>query len=139
MVRETYLRFPQISRMESFATIVNTLHLLTMTTNSGPGYSYFMNSDLELNKNISLIRNFGAFHLINLTFSCLISKNGPTYFKNLVLFTPQDFQSMFGHFSKLYIKGLTVLLFFRQQLVLTETLSNFLNNESFIHAELKAS
>ena len=26
-------------------------------------------------------------------------KNGQTYFKNLVVFTPQDFKSMFGHLS----------------------------------------
>ena len=27
-------------------------------------------------------------------------KNGQTYFKNLAVFTSQDFKSMFGHFSK---------------------------------------
>ena len=26
-------------------------------------------------------------------------KNGQKYFKNLAVFTPQDFSSMFGHFS----------------------------------------
>ena len=33
-------------------------------------------------------------------------KNGQTYFKYLAVFTPQDFSSMFGHFSTLYNKGL---------------------------------
>ena len=33
-------------------------------------------------------------------------KNGQTYFKNLAVFTPQDFKSMFGHFSTLCNKGL---------------------------------
>ena len=34
-------------------------------------------------------------------------KNGQTYFKNLAVFTPQDFKSMFGHFSTLCNKGLS--------------------------------
>ena len=33
-------------------------------------------------------------------------KNGQTYFKNLVVFTPQYFYSMFGPFSMLGEKGL---------------------------------
>ena len=33
-------------------------------------------------------------------------KNGQTYFENLVLFTTQDFKSIFGHFSTLWNKGL---------------------------------
>ena len=33
-------------------------------------------------------------------------KNGQTYYKNLAVFTPQDFYSMFGHFSTLFMKGL---------------------------------
>ena len=32
--------------------------------------------------------------------------NGQTYFRNLAVFTPQDFQSMFGHFTTLCMKGL---------------------------------
>ena len=31
--------------------------------------------------------------------------NGLTYFKNLAVFPPQDFQSMFDYFSALCIKG----------------------------------
>ena len=31
---------------------------------------------------------------------------GQTYFTNLAVFTPQDFLSMFGHFTTLYMKGL---------------------------------
>ena len=34
-------------------------------------------------------------------------KNNQTYFKNLAVFTPQDFESMFGHFSTLVNKGLS--------------------------------
>ena len=34
-------------------------------------------------------------------------KNGQIYFKNLVVFTRQNFKSMFGHFLRLCIKGLT--------------------------------
>ena len=33
-----------------------------------------------------------------LTLLCIILKNDQTYFKNVVVFTPQDFQSIFGHF-----------------------------------------
>ena len=33
-------------------------------------------------------------------------KNGHTYFKNLAVITPQDFESMFGHFLTLPMKGL---------------------------------
>ena len=33
-------------------------------------------------------------------------KNGQTYFKNLAVLAPQDFESMFGHFSTLWNKGL---------------------------------
>ena len=33
-------------------------------------------------------------------------KNGQTYFKNLAVWTPQDFESMFGHFSTLWNEGL---------------------------------
>ena len=33
-------------------------------------------------------------------------KNSQTYFKNLMVPTPQDFKSMFGHFSTLWKKKL---------------------------------
>ena len=33
-------------------------------------------------------------------------KNDQTYIKNLAEFTPHNFESMFGHFSTLWIKGL---------------------------------
>ena len=42
---------------------------------------------------------------IYLTLYCIMLKNGQTYFKNLAVFTPQDFKSMFGHFSILCNKG----------------------------------
>ena len=35
-------------------------------------------------------------------------KNGRTYCKNFAVLTPQDFKSIFNHFSILYMKGLTV-------------------------------
>ena len=33
-------------------------------------------------------------------------KNGQTYFKNLLVFTPQDIKIMFNYFSTLFMKGL---------------------------------
>ena len=33
-----------------------------------------------------------------LTFSCIILKNGQTHFKNLAVWTSEDFKSIFGHF-----------------------------------------
>ena len=41
-----------------------------------------------------------------LTLSCIMLWNGQTYFKNPAVFTPQDFQSMFGHFTTLCMTGL---------------------------------
>ena len=46
-----------------------------------------------------------------LTIYFVVLKNGQTYFKNLAVWTPQDFQSMFGHFSTLWNKGLIKRLF----------------------------
>ena len=34
-----------------------------------------------------------------LTLSCIMLKNGQTYFENLEVRTTKDFQSMFSHFS----------------------------------------
>ena len=39
-----------------------------------------------------------------LTLSCTMLKNGQTYFKNLAVWTRQDFYSMLGHFLTLYMK-----------------------------------
>ena len=33
-------------------------------------------------------------------------KNGQTYIKNLSMFTPQDFESVLGYFSTLFMKRL---------------------------------
>ena len=44
---------------------------------------------------------------IPLTLSCIILQNGQTFFKNLAVWTPQDFWSMFGHFTTLCVEGLT--------------------------------
>ena len=41
-----------------------------------------------------------------LTLLCIVIKNGQEYFNKPVMFTPKDFQSMFGYFSTLYMKGL---------------------------------
>ena len=41
-----------------------------------------------------------------ITLLYIIMKNGQTYFRNLAVFTPQDFYSMFDRFSTLCIKGL---------------------------------
>ena len=55
-----------------------------------------------------------------LTLLCIMLKNGQTCFKNLVVFTLQNFLIMFGHFSKLYLRlrsqnFLCYLDFFMQQ------------------------
>ena len=41
-----------------------------------------------------------------LTLYFIMLKNGQTYFKNFAVFIPQDFQSIFGHFSTLWNKGI---------------------------------
>ena len=56
-------------------------------------------------------KNFVYCALLNLeweylSLSYMIWKNGQTYFKNLVVFTPQNLLSMFGHFSKLCMRRL---------------------------------
>ena len=38
-------------------------------------------------------------------------KNGQTYFRNLVVLTPQNFKSMFRHFSRLCVEGLICKIF----------------------------
>ena len=42
-----------------------------------------------------------------LTISIITQKNGQTYSKNLVVFTSQDFKSMYDHFSTLRRKSLS--------------------------------
>lgn len=44
------------------------------------------------------------------TLSCIKMKNCQTYFQNPVVWTPKDFQSIFGHFWKLCMKGLNIYL-----------------------------
>ena len=39
-------------------------------------------------------------------FLCIFLRNGQTYLKNLAVFTPQNFLSLFGHFSIYCMKGL---------------------------------
>ena len=46
-----------------------------------------------------------------LTFSCIMLNNGQAYYKNLAVFTPQDFKSMFGLFTTICIKRLSRLKF----------------------------
>ena len=41
-----------------------------------------------------------------LTLYFIMLQNGEIYFKNLAVFTPQDFKSMFDHFATLRNKGL---------------------------------
>ena len=48
-----------------------------------------------------------------LTLFCIMLKNGQTYFKTFEMFTPQDFQSMFGHLSTLNMTGLTQISLWR--------------------------
>ena len=56
-----------------------------------------------------------------LTVLCILLKNGQTYFKNLVVFTPQDFKSIFDHFSILCMKCLNHIKAF---IVILEGLRN---------------
>ena len=44
--------------------------------------------------------------LVNLNLSCIVFQDGQTYFKNLAVSRPQDFKSIFGHFSTFCMKGL---------------------------------
>ena len=55
-------------------------------------------------------RKRGVAHYVisHLTLSCLMLKNDQTYFKNWGEVSPQDFYSMFGHFSKSWMKGLNL-------------------------------
>ena len=48
----------------------------------------------------------------SLTPQCVILKNGQKNYKNFSVFIPQDFKSLFGHFSTLGIKKLTENLIF---------------------------
>ena len=48
--------------------------------------------------------------LKGLTLSCLMLKHGQTYFENFTVLIPQDF-CMFGNFSILYLKLLTITCF----------------------------
>lgn len=34
-----------------------------------------------------------------------MQKNDQTYFKNIAVRTPEDFQNLLGHFSTLFMKG----------------------------------
>ena len=49
---------------------------------------------------------------VMITLSFIILKNDQTFFKNLVVWTLQDFWSMFGHFSTLWKKWLWLLIVF---------------------------
>ena len=42
----------------------------------------------------------------------IMLKNGQAYFKNTAVETSQDFKSIFGHFSTLYMKVLNYYYFF---------------------------
>ena len=60
-----------------------------------------------------------AVYPLILTFSRMTLKNGQTHFKNLSLWTTQNFQSMFGHFSTPRMKGLKTLPLLRVHLFST--------------------
>ena len=48
-----------------------------------------------LNGFLNIARSYARWK--QLTISCLMLKNDQTHFKNLAMFTPHDFQSMFQH------------------------------------------
>ena len=51
----------------------------------------------------NLLTGFSMIGTLVITLSSMMLKNDPTYLKNLI-FTPQDFKSMFGHLWTLCIK-----------------------------------
>ena len=70
-------------------------------------YKEYLNPQVRINK-------IGNEHTVDyhpspskLTLYFMMLKNGQTYFKNLAVFTQQDFLIMFGHFSTLWNRGLT--------------------------------
>ena len=68
------------------------------------GINPFQGATLSLS--FSSIHEWASILRTTLIFSCLMLKNGQTYFKSLVVWKPQDFKSMFGHFSTLCLKML---------------------------------
>ena len=78
-----------------YSTFVFDLKLIS-------SYSIFIPIFFEI-----MQRFFQRFYL---TLSCIKMKNCQTYFQNPVVWTPKDFQSIFGHFWKLCMKGLNIYL-----------------------------
>ena len=68
------------------------------------GINPFQGATLSLS--FSSIHEWASILRTTLIFSCLMLKNGRTYFKSLVVWKPQDFKSMFGHFSTSCLKML---------------------------------
>ena len=48
--------------------------------------------------------------------------NDQTYFKNLAVLTPQDFEDMFGHFSILCMKRLALMQMYSSELIFSKCL-----------------
>ena len=53
--------------------------------------------------------NAGKYGPEKLRIRALFTEFGQTFFKNLTVFIPQGFQSMFGHFSLLCMKQLIIM------------------------------
>ena len=61
---------------------------------------------IESFQKIIWLIDFGVAIRQILTFYFIMLKNDQTFFKNLAVWTLEDFKSMFGHFSTLWNKGL---------------------------------
>ena len=64
------------------------------------------NLKIHTKNRILFFFSFGKMSSMVLTLCFIMLQNGQTYFKNLTVFTPQDFWSMFDHFATLWNKGL---------------------------------
>ena len=73
-------------------------------------FQIFIELDLNLRTFISYFQKnilpCSLLFVFDLIILWIMLKNGQTYFKNLALFTPQDFLIMFGHFWTLRMKVL---------------------------------
>ena len=75
---------PQLNKKQLIKSLLQSLQILYIFCSNSYGL-LFLN-----------------FDMVKLILSCIMLKNSQTYLNNLVVFTPQDFQSTFGHFSSLY-------------------------------------
>ena len=59
--------------------------------NSKPTFLILLAQPKYFSTKILIFNKIYAYGKISLTLNCIMLKNGQTYFKNLAVFTPQDF------------------------------------------------